>query len=332
MKEYDQEKRGAGPDAAPQKKLSPRRGDAAAAESPDALRGEHLSHPANAEQLAGILSELQQSHGNAYVQQVVSGMNEPRPAVEASAPPGQRLDEGVRAEMETAFGESFGDVRVHTGPDAERVNEELGARAVTRGRDLYFDRGEYEPSSAEGKELLAHELAHVVQQAGGAAGQQANSVGQPGDTYEEEADRAARAVLAGERPPALHTSAAPSYQRQARGGQQPAQQPQSVGGVTVLVVNVNRQVRGTLPHGVKYDPLLSLVDPGAEVLQFTVPAHTTITPLTGVKEFIDTGSPAAARVATLRVPLVPRQQTQTEVLFVVGRHQLQVRFIFPPRP
>jgi hypothetical protein len=60
----------------------------------------------------------------------------------------------------------FRQVRVHTGDRAAEAARAVGARAFTVGRDLVFDSGEYEPNSRVGQRLLAHELTHVVQQAG----------------------------------------------------------------------------------------------------------------------------------------------------------------------
>lgn len=63
----------------------------------------------------------------------------------------------------------LGDVRVHTGGEAGRLNRDLNARAFAEGRDIYFAEGKYDPESDDGRRLLAHELAHVVQQSGGGA-------------------------------------------------------------------------------------------------------------------------------------------------------------------
>lgn len=81
---------------------------------------------------------------------------------------GKSLDAGVRASMEPAFGADFGGVRVHADSKADALNRSLQARAFTTGRDIFFRRGEYNPASAGGKEILAHELTHVVQQNGAA--------------------------------------------------------------------------------------------------------------------------------------------------------------------
>lgn len=78
---------------------------------------------------------------------------------------GRPLPDDLRAKMEAAFGVDFSAVRVHEGPQAES----LGARAYTRGTEIVFAPGEYQPESQAGQELLGHELAHVVQQSQGRA-------------------------------------------------------------------------------------------------------------------------------------------------------------------
>ncbi|HEX4956351.1 MAG TPA: DUF4157 domain-containing protein [Thermoanaerobaculia bacterium] len=73
---------------------------------------------------------------------------------------GQRLPAVLQARMEALFGTRFDAVRVHVGREAPG----LGALAFTFGTDLYFAPGQYNPSHPHGQRLLAHELAHVVQQ------------------------------------------------------------------------------------------------------------------------------------------------------------------------
>lgn len=79
---------------------------------------------------------------------------------------GQPLGSGPRSFFESRFGADFSDVRVHTGPRAERAADRLNARAFTTGRDVVFGAGEYAPGTRKGTELLAHELTHVIQQRG----------------------------------------------------------------------------------------------------------------------------------------------------------------------
>jgi hypothetical protein len=82
--------------------------------------------------------------------------------------PGQPLDESARAFMEPRFGRDFSRVRVHTDARAAASARRVGALAYTVGHHLVFDRGQFDPLGATGRQLLAHELTHVVQQ--GASG------------------------------------------------------------------------------------------------------------------------------------------------------------------
>lgn len=82
---------------------------------------------------------------------------------------GQPLDAATRAFMEPRFGHDFSNVRVHADGRAAAAARAVNAQAYTIGRDIVFGGGRYQPSTSEGKLLLAHELTHVVQQQGGAA-------------------------------------------------------------------------------------------------------------------------------------------------------------------
>lgn len=77
---------------------------------------------------------------------------------------GQPLAPSMRALYESRFGRDFGDVRVHTGSAASEASRSINARAFTLGRDIVFDTGEYAPETSPGRHLLAHELAHTIQQ------------------------------------------------------------------------------------------------------------------------------------------------------------------------
>lgn len=76
---------------------------------------------------------------------------------------GQPLPAAVLQKMESFFGTSFGDIRVHVGPQASAI----GALAFTHGSNLYFAQGQYNPNTTRGQQILAHELTHVVQQRAG---------------------------------------------------------------------------------------------------------------------------------------------------------------------
>ena len=92
------------------------------------------------------------------------------------------------------MGADFGSVRVHTGSQADALNRSLSARAFTTGQDIFFKQGEYSPGSSSGRELLAHELTHVMQQNGDQV-QTKLTVGAAGDQYEQEADQVASSVM-----------------------------------------------------------------------------------------------------------------------------------------
>ncbi len=77
---------------------------------------------------------------------------------------GRPLPGGVRASMERRFGASFGGVRVHDGAAGAATARAMGARAVTRGQDVHFAAGAFQPGTPDGAALISHELTHVVQQ------------------------------------------------------------------------------------------------------------------------------------------------------------------------
>ena len=81
---------------------------------------------------------------------------------------GRPLDGEVRSFMEARFGQHLRGVRVHTGTPAAAAARAVGARAFTVGDDIVFGAGEYAPGTEAGKRLLAHELAHALQQRRGA--------------------------------------------------------------------------------------------------------------------------------------------------------------------
>jgi hypothetical protein len=80
------------------------------------------------------------------------------------SPSGQPLDPATRAFMEPRFGHDFSKVRIHYDPPAAASAEKLNALAYTRGHDIVFARGAYDPPTEQGRRLLAHELVHTLQQ------------------------------------------------------------------------------------------------------------------------------------------------------------------------
>ena len=75
---------------------------------------------------------------------------------------GAPLPAAVAARLGAAFGHDFSHVRVHTDAAAASAAEALSARAFAVGAEIWFGRGAYNPESAEGTAILAHELTHVV--------------------------------------------------------------------------------------------------------------------------------------------------------------------------
>ena len=102
---------------------------------------------------------------------------------------GTSLDPGVAERVSGSIGD-VSDVRIHTDDAADKLNRSVSARAFATGTDVYFAKGEYNPGSAAGDKLIAHELAHVVQQRGAPSGGPL-TVSNPGDALETEADSVA---------------------------------------------------------------------------------------------------------------------------------------------
>jgi Domain of unknown function (DUF4157) len=113
--------------------------------------------------------------------------------LELAHPAGTPLPAALRETMQTAFGVDFSAVRLHEGPQPARI----GAVALATGTDIYFAPGRFRPDTRDGRFLLAHELAHVVQQAEGrvAAPRGAGLHLIADEALEDEADRMAIAAM-----------------------------------------------------------------------------------------------------------------------------------------
>lgn len=85
-------------------------------------------------------------------------------AIQAGAGKGEALDEPTESFMSSRMGSDFRSVKIHTDNDAVQLSSALNAKAFTVGNDIYFNQGQFQPNSTQGKQLLAHELTHVVQQ------------------------------------------------------------------------------------------------------------------------------------------------------------------------
>jgi outer membrane protein OmpA-like peptidoglycan-associated protein len=134
---------------------------------------------------------------------------------------GQPLEAGVRADMESRLGHDFSRVRVHADERAAASARGVDALAYTVGRDVVFDSARYAPHTIEGRQLLAHELAHVVQQDEATGGDL--RVAPPDSPHEREADDAAARAAAGIRAPSL--SHAPAQIRRKLAIKDPGRKP-----------------------------------------------------------------------------------------------------------
>src|SRR5262249_40458368 len=114
--------------------------------------------------------------------------------VQAQLGSGHSLEGNIQKQMERSFGTSFDSVRIHTDAAAARLSSVLGARAFTVGNDIAFGAGQYRPGTPSGDVLIAHELAHTMQQGSGMA----TSSGRADDQeLERQAYRAASSAIDG---------------------------------------------------------------------------------------------------------------------------------------
>jgi uncharacterized protein DUF4157 len=129
--------------------------------------------------------------------------------IRAASGGGEPLSAALRAPIQRALGADLSDVRIHTDAQAHNLSQAVSARAFTSGKDVFFQQGAYQPDSDEGRRMVAHELAHVVQQRNGpVAGTEAPGgvkISDPGDSFERAADNLAdRAVSSSKEQPHAH--------------------------------------------------------------------------------------------------------------------------------
>jgi hypothetical protein len=149
-----------------------------------------LQRMAGNENVSALLTQDQDETGRSPLHEVVGSGG------------GSPLEPGARSFMEDRLGADFSDVRVHTGPKADESAHAISAQAYTVGSDVVFRGGSYQPDTEAGRHVLAHELAHVVQQRSGPVeGTPAPggiSLSHPSDSFEQAAERTASAAMAGE--------------------------------------------------------------------------------------------------------------------------------------
>lgn len=180
-------------------------------------------HPENSEAAANV-SLLQRVVGNRVVQRLLAQRSAKAPftldseteaRINSQRGGGQSLDDEVRARLESSMGVDFSQVRVHTSPEADTLNRQLGAKAFTTGNDIFFRQGQYDPHSSAGQELIAHEATHVVQQNSGMVqGGTGMTVNAPGDAFEQEADAVASQVMRATAPASLQRDPLPAEEEE----------------------------------------------------------------------------------------------------------------------
>jgi hypothetical protein len=164
-----------------------------------------LSKPMAGLQRQALVQTMGQTLGNKQVQRLLGGISRSASSgpdggpleqdlaqrVQSERSNGQPLGADVRRDMESSMGADLSKVRVHTGNAAAELNEQMGAKAFTSGRDVFFSGS----SSPSDKGLLAHELTHTVQQ--GMSEEAPSSIGAADTEHEHAAEAAASGAPAG---------------------------------------------------------------------------------------------------------------------------------------
>jgi hypothetical protein len=173
--------------------------------------------------------------------------------------------------METRLGQDFSDVRIHTGQRADHAARSINATAFTSGNDIGFANGVYSPHTASGKQVLAHELTHVVQQRSGPVS--ATPVGggialsDPADAFERAAETTAARAIAGRSPMAAPGPAGPTSAHA-----QPVQRL------------INRAALGGLGQSTEATRILQLIDEYHDLTRFSVSSVKAATLRTALEE------------------------------------------------
>jgi hypothetical protein len=156
----------------------------------------------NGRQRISAVLKCQRMQGNRYVQCYAEGGGrtamDPETALrlERNLGKGHALPAEILSPMVANLNHDFSEVRVHTDAEADVLARQMGAGAFTSGNDIFFRKGAYSPSTAEGRHLLGHELVHTVQQSGLPSGE-GQIVPCTNRELEAEADMAAEAALSG---------------------------------------------------------------------------------------------------------------------------------------
>jgi hypothetical protein len=151
--------------------------------------------------------------------------------------PGRPLDPQTRAFFEAGFGHDFGQVRVHFDQRAAESAEEVNALAYTVGKDIVFARGEFQPRTTRGRQLIAHELAHTLQQGTTTSKSGSLRVNSPADSQEQAAEQMGAQVASGRTVSAVASVTPPAIQRQQASTGRAGSSSQPVSGEARLIAS-----------------------------------------------------------------------------------------------
>jgi Domain of unknown function (DUF4157) len=182
---------------------------------------------------AGLLG-LQRAVGNAGVGALLADQERSPVLDVVNSGGGSPLDVETRADMEARLGHDFSDVRLHTDSRAHESATAVNAHAYTVGSNVVFQRDKYDPSSTEGRTMLAHELTHVIQQRNGPVDGTPTGGGvqisDPSDRFEREAAANAERAMAAPAASAAVSAAGPAVQRQEAAPEEPEEEPPTAQG------------------------------------------------------------------------------------------------------
>jgi hypothetical protein len=238
---------------------------------------------------------------------------------------GTTVDPALKGKVRKTLGQEIGPVRLHTGPEAEAEAKRHGASAVTREQDVYFARDAERPETDAGQRLVAHELAHTLQQSG---------TGRPGAdsrALEAEAESVAGAVMRGERSRVVLRAPQGAEQRQEKATAEAPMLTRHSDEITPLPAQGTIAVAGV---SIAY---LYTAAPGALFVTLTlrVPEGVAVvaTPLTnlhaGDTYRVQNAEGTQTRAVVLSVNKELRMPPKVQVTFSRGRASHVVIFQFP---
>jgi hypothetical protein len=178
----------------------------------------HLQRLAGNSSVSALVAQRSADHSHADHEHDDEGGEARSPVNDVVSSSGRPLEPGVRNKMESALGQDFSDVQVHSDGQAAASAKSVQAQAYTVGNHVVFGEGRYQPETPEGQRTLAHELTHVVQQRQGpvdgtpAAG--GIQVSDPSDRFEREAESVADRVMSPPSAEPAPVASAPAVQRQ----------------------------------------------------------------------------------------------------------------------